>query len=85
MEHPERQTSIHLHWLGVSHYSCRTGKMYCVAMSRKISFYTPSLYSGGTGKAYCTELLVVLRIKVPLAIFQLYRNLEAGDNQSLKS
>ena len=29
--------------------------------------------------------LVVLKIYVALAIFQLYRNLEAGDNQSLKS
>ena len=28
--------------------------------------------------------LVVLRINVDLAIFQQYRNLEAGDNQSLK-
>ena len=29
--------------------------------------------------------LVVLRIYVALAIFQLYRDLEAGDNQFLKS
>ena len=29
--------------------------------------------------------LVVLRIYIALAIFQLYSDLEAGDNQSLKS
>ena len=29
-------------------------------------------------------LLVVLRIYVASAVFQLYRDLEAGDNQSLK-
>ena len=31
------------------------------------------------------DWLIVMMIYVALAIFQLYRNLEAGDNQTLKS
>ena len=36
-------------------------------------------------KQWLTGWLVVLRIYVALAVFQRYRDLEAGDNQSLKS
>ena len=37
------------------------------------------------GQYFCLFRLVVLRNYVALAIFQPYRDLEAGDNQSLKS
>ena len=45
-----------------------------------------SLYIGGEVRQFSSILiwLVVLRIYVALAVFQPYRDLEAGDNQSLK-
>ena len=41
-------------------------------------------FGGNKALLYLVEWLVVLRIYVALAVFQPYRDLETGDNQSLK-
>ena len=47
----------------------------CVEKKREKGKYLTKSYD---------SLLVVLKINVALAVFQPYRDLEAGDNQSLK-
>ena len=58
---------------------CWTNGSVCIAMLCNVQQTRSACY-----KTWLAGWLVVFRIYVALAVFQPYRDLEAGDNQSLK-